>query len=252
MFISRPRRFGKTLLVSTFESLFRNGIRDFKGLAIETIWTDKTYKVVRLDFSEIKDYSSEADFLSKFYDQLLRKFRQAGFDYEEKNGLFMGQVSAWLSSLPPSSLVILIDEYDAPLTASLDDLELFDRIRSAMSAFFQVLKSNEGCLRFFFMTGITKYRQTSIFSEFNFFDDISLNRAYGTLIGYTEEEIKNYFSYYLNEAKLQLELDEDEIVDQLRKNYDGFSFDQEAATHVFCPWSVLNFFKEGLSKCQFL
>ncbi|KAB7659049.1 AAA family ATPase, partial [Sutterella seckii] len=66
------------------------------------------------------------------------------------------------------------------------------------------------------MTGITKYRQTSIFSEFNFFDDISLNRAYGTLIGYTEEEIKNYFSYYLNEAKLQLELDEDEIVDQLR------------------------------------
>ncbi|MBS5217272.1 MAG: AAA family ATPase [Sutterella wadsworthensis] len=105
------------------------------------------------------------------------------------------------------------------------------------------MKSNEGCLRFFFMTGITKYRQTSIFSEFNFFDDISLNRAYGTLIGYTEEEIKNYFSYYLNEAKLQLELDEDEIVDQLRKNYDGFSFDQEAATHVFCPWSVLNFFK---------
>ena len=93
------------------------------------------------------------------------------------------------------------------------------------------------------MTGITKYRQTSIFSEFNFFDDISLNRAYGTLIGCTEEEIKNYFSYYLNEAKLQLELDEDEIVDQLRKNYDGFSFDQEAATHVFCPWSVLNFFK---------
>ena len=72
------------------------------------------------------------------------------------------------------------------------------------------------------------------------------------LIGYTEEEIKNYFSYYLNEAKLQLELDEDEIVDQLRKNYDGFSFDQEAATHVFCPWSVLNFFKEGVSKCQFL
>ena len=65
-----------------------------------------------------------------------KKFRQAGFDYEEKNGLFMGQVSAWLSSLPPSSLVILIDEYDAPLTASLDDLELFDRIRSAMSAFF--------------------------------------------------------------------------------------------------------------------
>ena len=84
VFISRPRRFGKTLLVSTFESLFRNGIRDFKGLAIETLWTDKTYKVVRLDFSESKDYSSEADFLSKFYDQLLRKFRQAGFDYEEK------------------------------------------------------------------------------------------------------------------------------------------------------------------------
>ncbi|QDA53533.1 hypothetical protein FG381_00500 [Sutterella faecalis] len=173
VFIARPRRFGKSLLVSTFSALFQFGIRDFKGLAIENLWPDKAYKVIRLDFSEIKYCSTEEDFVSKFHDQLLRKFRQAGFVYAEKGGLFMGQISDWLSSLPPSSLVILIDEYDAPLTASLDDPALFDRIRASINAFFQVLKSNEGCLRFFFMTGITRLK--TFFPEINFLDDISLN-----------------------------------------------------------------------------
>ncbi len=116
------------------------------------------YKVLRIDFAEIKDSFTEADFDSKFHDQLLRKFRQEGFVYEEKAGLLMDQASAWLSSLPPSSLVILIDEYDAALTASLDDPALFEHIRAALSALFQVLKSNEGCLRFCFMTGITRLK----------------------------------------------------------------------------------------------
>lgn len=241
VFIARPRRFGKSLLVSTFASLFLFGIRDFKGLAVETLWSDKAYKVVRLDFSEIKDCFTEADFVSKFHDQLLRKFRQAGFVYAEKGGLFMGQISDWLSSLPPSSLVILIDEYDAPLTASLDDPALFDRIRASMNAFFQVLKSNEGCLRFFFMTGITRLK--TFFPEINFLDDISLNRVYGTLIGFTEEEIKKAFPYYLREAEQKLGLTEDALVGRLRENYGGYSFEPEAQAHVFSPWSVLNFLR---------
>ena len=243
VFLSRPRRFGKSLLVSAFESLFKNGLRDFKGLQIESLWNDRTYNVVRLDFSEIKDYSSEADFSSKFEDLLIRKFRQVGFRHEAGGGLLMGQISTWLSLLPSSSLVVLIDEYDAPLTASLEDDEMFGRIRAVMSAFFQVLKSNEGCLRFFFMTGITKYRQTSIFSEFNFFDDISLNSEYGTLIGYTEEEIRTCFTFHVEEARQKLGLTEPELLRKLRLNYDGFSFDQAAAAHVYWPWSVLNFFK---------
>ncbi|WP_297611202.1 AAA family ATPase [uncultured Sutterella sp.] len=241
VFLARPRRFGKSLLVSTFASLFQFGIRDFKGLAVEHLWSDKAYKVIRLDFSEIKDCFSEADFVCKFHDQLLRKFRQAGFVYAEKDGLFMGQISDWLAALPPSSLVILIDEYDAPLTASLDDPALFEHIRAALSAFFLVLKSNEGCLKFFFMTGITRLK--TFFPEFNFLDDISLNRAYGTLIGFTEAEIKNAFPYYLREAGQKLGLTEDALVGKLRENYGGYSFESEAAAKVFCPWSVLNFFR---------
>lgn len=241
VFIARPRRFGKSLLVSTFASLFQFGIRDFKGLAIESLWSDKAYKVLRLDFSEIKDCFSEADFVSKFHDQLLRKFRQAGFIYAEKGGLFMGQISDWLSSLPPSSLVILIDEYDAPLTAPLDDPKLLESIRAALSAFFQILKSNEGCLRFFFMTGITRLK--TFFPEINFLDDISLNGVYGTLIGFTEEEIKKAFPYYLREAEQKLGLTEDALVGRLRENYGGYSFEPEAQAHVFSPWSVLNFLR---------
>ncbi len=241
VFLARPRRFGKSLLVSTFASLFRFGIRDFKGLAIENLWSDKVYKVLRIDFSEIKDSFTEADFVIKFHDQLLRTFRQAGFAYDEKDGLFMDQASAWLSSLPPSSLVILIDEYDAPLTASLGDPALFERIRAALSTFFQILKSNEGCLRFFFMTGITRLK--TFFPEFNFLDDISLNRAYGTLIGFTEAEIKNAFPYDLREAGRKLGLTEDALVGKLRENYGGYSFDPEATAHVFSPWSVLNFLR---------
>ena len=111
-----------------------------------------------------------------------------------------------------------------------------------MSELFLTLKSNEGCLRFFFMTGITKLSNTSIFSAFNNLEDISLYPKYGTLLGYTEEEIKHFFQDYLSRAAKQLSLTESQMMEQLRNHYDGFSFDQNASSHVYCPWSVLKFF----------
>ena len=191
VFISRPRRFGKSLLVSAFETLFKHGLRDFQGLAIEKLWKDKTYKVVRLDFSEIRDFSDSRDFQEKFNALLINRFATIGFRYNSGRGRepLMMQLLAWLDELPVRSLVLLIDEYDSPLTASLDNKTKFDAVRTIMSPFFLMLKSRGGCLRFFFMTGITRYRQTNIFSELNNFDDISLNPAYSTLLGLTEEEI---------------------------------------------------------------
>ena len=242
IFLARPRRFGKSLLISTFESLFKNGLRDFQGLAIEKLWRDKTYPVVRLDFSELKEFLTIEEFKRTFHNFLALNFKSVGFNYDPTgidDTIF--QLSAWFKTLAPSSLVILIDEYDAPLTACLDKPEVFKEVRTILGRLFLTLKSNEGCQRFFFMTGITKFSNTSIFSAFNNMQDISLDADYGTLLGYTEEEIRHYFAGYLSKAADVLSISEGQLIDQLRKNYNGFCFDEEASTSVYCPWSVLNF-----------
>ena len=179
IFLVRPRRFGKSLLVSTFESLFKYGLRDFKGLMIEEFWKDKTYPVIRLDFSELKEFDSVEQFSTNFNEMLRLKFAAAGFACEKNEPFLILKLSDWLSGVGSSSLVILVDEYDAPLTAYLDQPELFAGVRSVMSQFFLTLKANEGCQRFFFMTGITKFSSTSIFSAFNNLQDISLDPFYG-------------------------------------------------------------------------
>ena len=241
IFLVRPHLFGKSLLVSTFEDLFKHSLKNFKGLAIEKLWTDKTYGVVRLDFSLVKEFETADQFCEKFHELLVQNFGWEGFQLGHSGLGPMSQISDWLRSLSPSSLVILIDEYDAPLTACLDRPELFSKVRAVMSDFFMMLKSNEGCLRFFFMTGITKFSNTSIFSAFNNMLDISMVPEFGELLGYTEEEIRKDFCSYIEKAAKILNISESEVLNQLKIYYDGFCFDEQAKTHVYCPWSILNF-----------
>lgn len=151
LFLVRPRRFGKSLLVSTLESLFKYGLRDFKGLAIETLWNEKTaYNVVRLDFSEIKNFESLDEFTLSLTSLLVRRFSPLGFVYRESN-LFSvtDQLSDWLLTQPQGSLVLLIDEYDAPLTACLNDTDVFNTVRKKLSNFYGTIKSKDDALRFF-------------------------------------------------------------------------------------------------------
>lgn len=242
VFLSRPRRFGKSLLVSTFESLFSSGITQFSGLAIEPLWNEKRYRVVRLDFSYLMNCADEEEFQQIFGDVLADAFGTAGFQPDAGTGIPVWiQLGRWLGSQPHDSLVLLIDEYDSPLTEVLDRPELFAQYRRVLNRFFTVLKSNEGCLRFFFMTGITKLSSTSIFSAFNNLLDISLDPRFGTLLGYTEEEIRHSFGPWLTRAGQILNLSEEQLLSELRAHYDGFCFDEKASTHVYCPWSVLNF-----------
>ena len=143
VFLARPRRFGKSLLVSTFESLFKYGLRDFKGLAIEKLWTDKTYPVVHLDLSATREFSDFATFKLLFERILLRRFRKTGFVYDPlAEDDVIGQLDDWLDGLSDNSLVVLIDEYDAPLTACLHQTELFTQVQSAMSRHFLMLKEH--------------------------------------------------------------------------------------------------------------
>mgnify|MGYP001164507247 FL=1 len=241
VFLTRPRRFGKSLLVSTFESLFKHGLRDFRGLNIEKSWNDKTYDVVRLDFSRVKNFSSVEQFRVKFFDSLASCFNNVGFEIPQDRSRTIVLLTSFLEKLASNSLVVLIDEYDAPLSACIDNKPLFESVRAELSDFYLALKSCDECLRFLFITGITKFSSTSIFSEFNNLKDISLDSEYGTLLGYTENEIKTYFSAHLAQAQATLRLSTAELLDGLKSNYNGFCFDRHAETKVFCPWSVLNF-----------
>lgn len=250
-FLTRPRRFGKSLLVSTFASLFSHGLRYFSGLAIEKLWHDKIYHVVRIDFSEIKDFKTAAEFACQFYDKLQWWFRPAGFRYDATlPGDVITQLSAWIKTLPVSSLVILIDEYDAPLTDSLNDRTLFDDVRNKLTQFYAVIKANDDCVRFMFITGIAKFNQTGIFSALNNFSDISLYKNFGTLLGYSETDLDRWFKGYEDQAAKALNLTREDVRSRLRANYDGYCFDGQASTRVYNPWSVLRFFSwpdEGFS-----
>ena len=244
-FFARPRRFGKSLLLSTFESLFRDGLKNFQGLKIEQLWTDKsTYKVIKLDFSRVKPEGTFEDFCQYFDNYLEAQFSLIAFKKKD-NGLFLSnQIEIFLAGLSSSSLVLLIDEYDAPLTACLDNKEFFERVRNYLSRFYGILKANDRVLRFLFITGITKFNKTSIFSELNNLSDVSLSPRFGTLLGYTHEEVETYFDGYLTQSASVLSVSRDELLRSLTKQYDGFCFERTTTKKVFAPWSLLKFFSE--------
>lgn len=242
-FLTRPRRFGKSLLISTFASLFRDGLKYFSGLAIEKLWRDNTYNVVEIDFSKVKGFTTFQEFEKNVRSVVVRAFAKGGFVFDKADESdWIGQISDWMEGLPANSLVLLIDEYDAPHTECLNNKELFDKIRKFFTGFYANIKSNDACLRFMFMTGIAKFNQTGIFSELNNLTDISLDPLYSTLLGYTDEDIQRYFSGYLQSASDALSMTPENIHAHLRKNYDGYCFDDEVSQHLYTPWSVLNFF----------
>lgn len=245
LFLARPRRFGKSLLVSTLSTLFQNGLRDFKGLAIEKLWRDTTYTVFAWDFSVIVDFDSVETFREKFYSMLTHALAGHGFVWSGSVNSFSYEFGEWLGGFANTSVVVLIDEYDTPLTSVLHDKTLFLGIQKIMSEFFMILKSREACLRFLFITGVTRLSNTSIFSGFNNLTDISLRPDYGTLLGYTESELEAYFGDFLDDAAHRMNLSREALLNEMRAHYDGFSFDKEARTHVYCPWSVLNFLGES-------
>lgn len=162
----RPRRFGKSLLISTFESLFKFGLRDFKDLAIEKLWIEKKiYNVVRLDFSEMSPDFGLKKFRDDLRDRLIDNFSSFGFRYDQAGSSIFKQLSVWLKKQEPNSLVLLVDEYDTPLTSCLNNPELFNSVQVALSEFYAVLKSNDDALRFVFITGIVNFNKGHLFSE---------------------------------------------------------------------------------------
>ena len=248
-FISRPRRFGKSTLINTFHELFAHGTERFKGLEIEPLWKDKTYKVIHLDFSTFREVPSNSSFNKEFMDAFKLSLEESGIEPTKEN--IDSPANLLKKTLDTESeVVLLVDEYDAPLTAVLNDSNEFEDRRKILSNFYMTVKSFQVKFRFIFITGVTYYAHTSIFSAFNNLTDLTLDSDYGALLGYTSEELEKYFSEYIDNAVVTLNkkfpterYTHEKVVEELKRNYDGYSFDEDCMHHVYNPWSILNFLK---------
>ena len=193
-FLSRPRRFGKSLLLSTFEAYFEGRKELFEGLAIagmEKEW--KRYPVLHLDLNAEKYDSTQRlnDILSSQLTQWELKYGK-GEDEPTLSRRFSGVIRR-ASEQAGCGVVVLVDEYDKPLLQALGDNALLDDYRKTLKAFYGVLKSSDRYLRFVFLTGVTKFAQVSVFSDLNQLNDISLDLAYATVCGITKEELVTTF-----------------------------------------------------------
>ena len=245
-FFSRPRRFGKSLLISTFESLFSKGVADFRGLAIEKLWhEDRTYPVVHLTFANYK--TSDIGSFERSLNEDLKEnldgicpvdtLDAAGRDRAPSDVL-----KSALRNLGASSIVLLIDEYDSPIVHTLNKPELCDQITGTLSAFFNVLKDYTAKCRFIFITGITRIAHVSLFSVFNNLKELTLTRDAAHLTGFTEEELHRDFHPYVENAASVLDMAVEDVYARLKIRYDGYRFTlHEAVDTLYNPWSVLSF-----------
>lgn len=255
-FLSRPRRFGKTLLIDTLRCYFEGRKELFEGLAIydmEKEW--RRYPVIRINLSEGKYY--ELARLHTTINSILQTLEEDwgittvddpyGYDTRLKNIIR----TAYQQS--NERVVILIDEYDAPMLDSMNDPDLQDQIRNRIRNLFSPLKAQEEYLRFVFLTGITKFSQLSVFSELNNLQELTFDPRYETICGISEEELLTQMkpdiellTETLNErlGRWGISYTYDDVVRELKHWYDGYHF-SDRFTDVYCPWSLINAFVQG-------
>uniref|UniRef100_UPI003FEDED77 ATP-binding protein n=1 Tax=Segatella copri TaxID=165179 RepID=UPI003FEDED77 len=243
-FLSRPRRFGKSLLVSTMQSYFEGKKELFKGLAIDKLekeWTE--YPVLHFDMSGGKHMEPEQ--LELYLGYILE-------DQEKKWGINEPRIGAnnrlidLINTAYEKSgkqVVVLIDEYDAPMLDVAHEKEHLDVLRNIMRNFFSPLKYSEAKLRFVFLTGITKFSQVSIFSELNNITNVSMDDEYAGICGITKEELLENMSDDIDMLADALGYSREMMIAKLKENYDGYHFSKKSPD-VFNPYSLLNCFSK--------
>ena len=245
VFLSRPRRFGKSLLLSTIQELFTNGTQNFEGLAIHDLWYRPCRPVISLSFFGLNSFETFEDWLCN---RLRTAFVRAGFvDARSINAKNFMELSSELEILKGNtSIVMLIDECDFPLSACLNDREVFDSNKKILRMFYAWLRSL-GNIEFLMFTGIGRYQDTSMFTGQDI-NDISLDPSFANLLGYTQEELESYFAPHISAAASLLKISEEQLLDTLKRQYDGFCFDRDASTSVYNPISINNFFQQVVEK----
>ena len=241
-FLSRPRRFGKSLLVSTFHSYFEGKKELFEGLAIEKLekeWNE--YPVLHFDLSKGKHMEKAQ--LEEYLGYLLEDYEQKYGIENHRNGnnnRFNDLIEV-VYRKTGKQVVVLIDEYDAPLLDVAHEKEKLDVLRNTMRNFYSPLKGNESMLRFVFLTGITKFSQLSIFSELNNITNVSIDEPYAGICGITKEELLTQMSDDIDALAEHLELSREKTIQELKDHYDGYHFTWPSPD-VYNPYSLLNCF----------
>ena len=242
-FLSRPRRFGKSLFVSTLQAYFEGKKELFKGLAIEQMekeWT--AYPVIHLDLSCGKYYNLENTYsiLNGILEIEEKKYGLKVNPIDEKSfGARLKNILLAATSQTGKQVVVLIDEYDAPMHDSVSDEDLQKTIRNIMRDFFSPLKQQEGNIRFVFITGISKFSQLSIFSELNNLKILTLKDEYSSCCGITKSELSQYFREGIEEMAEHNGLTYEETLEQLKLHYDGYHFSINSED-IFNPYSIIN------------
>ena len=241
-FLSRPRRFGKSLLVSTMEAYFQGKKELFDGLAVASLEKDWVeYPVLHLDLSGVA-YNQE-DVIVKVLENALCKWER---EYGSENnsgipGIRFGNVIEAAYQKTGRQVVILIDEYDKPVIDNLDRPELQDKMRETLRGFYGVMKGHGGFIRFAFLTGVTKLGKMSVFSDLNNLTDISMDARYTDICGISEADLNDYFSDSVRELAEANGLTDDECRQKLAMMYDGYHFCEDSMG-VYNPFSLLNTF----------
>lgn len=239
-FLSRPRRFGKSLFLSTLEAYFQGKKELFEGLAIydlETEW--KKYPIFHIDLNtgNFREKDSLYMVLNDYLTTWECKYRAR--ESEATLALRFKGVIARAAEKEGCGVVILIDEYDKPILQTLRDPELQAEHRAQLKAFYSVLKTQDRYIKFAFLTGVTKFGKVSVFSDLNNLTDISMDHRYISICGMTEKELLTNFKEGIGELASANEDNETETIDKLRMRYSGYHF-EENSEEIYNPFSVLN------------
>ncbi|KAA6325343.1 hypothetical protein EZS27_025434 [termite gut metagenome] len=242
VFLSRPRRFGKSLLISTLGELFKGNKPLFEGLYIYDQWDwTQQYPVIRIDWTKIR-HDTKEDMVRDISDFLQSIASANGIILTRQyaSSLFAELIES-LHRTTGRKVVVLIDEYDHPILNTMDKSEA-EGVRSELQQFYGILKASDDHLRFIFLTGITKVAKLSVFSVLNSTDDITIDDQYASICGYTQAELESNFAEHIDATAAHLGVTKENLQANIRNWYDGYTWDGK--TPVYNPFSTLMFFSK--------
>ncbi len=241
-FLSRPRRFGKSLMISTLEALFLGKRELFKDLAIDSLeWDWQTYEVLHLDLN-VRNYVAD-DSLASILDRYLKEWEEK-YDITPNTNIPEDRFITVIKKAYKYSgrgVVILIDEYDKPLLVAVGNMALQNNYRRQLQAFYGVLKSLDQYIKFGMLTGVSRFSKVSIFSSLNNLKDISLVNRFNSICGITDDELSQYFAESIEEMADDMNLTVEQLHKQLKATYDGYHFSARGVD-IYNPFSLLNTF----------
>jgi len=241
-FLSRPRRFGKSLTVSTLKYLFQGEKALFQDTWIYGQWDwDTRYPVVHISMTEVDTHSPDSVIRGLLF-QIQRIADSFGISLKQDH--YKYAFSELLEKLARKErIVLLIDEYDKPILDHLHEPAQADAIRGVLRSFYSTVKDADPFLRFVFITGITKFTKAGVFSTLNNLADLTFRKAYATMLGYTQQELEDTFREYIHSSCEALDMAPSDLIEKIRRYYNGFSFDGQR--FVYNPFSILSFFSES-------